>query len=151
MKGITKTRVAIAAVGLAAASSGAGAFVLPAVASASSSVHTLTFTAVQQKSVNFSATTSANADNDLNSAGKIVGFDVLYIVFNPKTETALGHVTLDTAGGLLYGTVAFNSGPTGHGTVTGGTESFTGATGTITARNLNKSGSRAAVTITYTR
>jgi hypothetical protein len=33
--------------------------------------------------------------------------------------------------------------------VTGGTGSFTGATGTITAKNLNKAGTRTLVTIKY--
>jgi hypothetical protein len=35
------------------------------------------------------------------------------------------------------------------GTVTGGTGKFRGATGTISARNLNRSGSRTGVTIHY--
>ena len=39
--------------------------------------------------------------------------------------------------------------PAVHGRVTGGTGAFRGATGTITARNLNKAGTRTAVTIKY--
>ena len=35
--------------------------------------------------------------------------------------------------------------------VTGGTGAFKGATGTITAKALNKAGTRTAVTITYHR
>jgi hypothetical protein len=58
-------------------------------------------------------------------------------------------VTLDTNGGFLYGTLTFTKGPVTHGTVTGGTGIFEGVTGTITGRNLNKSGTRTAVTITY--
>jgi hypothetical protein len=138
------------AVGLAAALGCTGAFALPAAANASGAEHTLTFTSVQQHSVNFSRTTIGEADNDLNGAGKVIGFDLLSIAFNPTTQTAVGNVTLDTSGGLLYGRVTFNSGPVGRGVVTGGTGSFIGATGTITARNLNKSGTRAAITITYT-
>jgi hypothetical protein len=38
-----------------------------------------------------------------------------------------------------------------NGKVTGGTGSFNGATGSITAKNPNKAGTRTAVTITYSR
>ena len=42
-----------------------------------------------------------------------------------------------------------SDGPATHGTVTGGTGAFKGATGTITARALDQNGTRIAVTITY--
>ena len=42
-----------------------------------------------------------------------------------------------------------NGGKTFAGKVTGGTGAFKGATGTITAKALNKAGTRHAVTITY--
>ena len=102
--------------------------------------HTLKFTAVQQKSASFSGTTAGEAENDVNKAGKIIGFDVIYIVFNPKTHTASGGLTLDTNGGFLYGTLEFTNSPVTHGKVTGGTGRFKGATGTITGKDLNKSG-----------
>ena len=144
-----KVRRSIASVGAAALLGGAGAFLLPAVASAHSVTHTLNFTAVTQKSVNFSGTTAGEAENDINKAGKIIGFDVIYIALNPKTHTASGGVTVDTNGGFLYGTLNFTNGPVTHGKVTGGTGIFQGATGTITGKDLNKSGTRTAVTITY--
>ena len=146
-----KIRTSIAAASAAALLGGAGAFVLPAVASAHATTHTLKFTAVQQKSANFSKTASGQAENDLNQAGKIIGFDVIYFVFNPKTHAASGGLTLDTDGGFLYGKLTFTSKPVTHGKVTGGTGVFAGATGTITGKSLNKSGTRTAVTITYTR
>ena len=144
-----KVRTSIAAVGTAALLGGTGAFLVPAAASAQSVTHTLQFTAVQQKSASFSGTTAGEAENDVNKAGKIIGFDVIYIVFNPKTHTASGGLTLDTNGGFLYGTLEFTNSPVTHGKVTGGTGRFKGATGTITGKDLNKSGTRTAVTITY--
>jgi hypothetical protein len=41
------------------------------------------------------------------------------------------------------------SGAVSNGKVTGGTGAFKGATGTITAKNLNKAGTRTAVKVTY--
>jgi hypothetical protein len=57
----------------------------------------------------------------------------------------------DPDGGFLYGTatVSNKTGAVTNGKVTGGTGSFKGATGTIKAKALNKSGTRHAVTITY--
>ena len=55
-------------------------------------------------------------------------------------------------GGLLYGTLTLtHNGAYAHGPVTGGTGPFEGATGTITAKPANASGTHSAVTITYTR
>lgn len=143
-----KVRTSIAAVGTAALLGGTGAFLVPAAASAQSLTHTLKFTAVQQKSANFSRT-AAFESLDIDKAGKIIGFDVICIAFNPKTNTTSGGVTLDANGGFLYGTLEFTNSPVTHGKVTGGTGVFKGATGTITAKDLNKSGTRTAVTITY--
>jgi hypothetical protein len=49
----------------------------------------------------------------------------------------------------VYGVANASSNPVTHGTVTGGTGIFKGASGTIVAKNLSKSGSRTEVTITY--
>ncbi len=143
-----KIRATIVAAGTAAALSLTGAILLPAAASAHAVSHTLTFTAVQQATVSFSKTTGGSADKDVDQAGKVIGFDVLRFVFNPKTGTASIGVALDTAGGFLYGVLHESSGPVTHGTVTGGTGAYAGATGTITATS-NKAGTRTAVTITY--
>jgi hypothetical protein len=139
----------IAAVGAAALLGGAGAVVVPAIASAKPVTHTLKFTAVQTNTATFSRTTGGNAEKDVNKAGKIIGFDVIYFKFDPKTNTASGGVTLDTNGGFLYGVLKFSNGPVTHGTVTGGTGIFKGATGTIVGKDLNKKGTRTAVTVTY--
>lgn len=98
----------------------------------------------------FSKTTGGASAKDVSETGKIVGFDQIYFAFNPKTKKTSGGFAVDTNGGFLYGTLNLNTtGPVMHGRVTGGTGKFNGATGTITGRNLNKSGSRMAVTITY--
>jgi len=42
-----------------------------------------------------------------------------------------------------------SDGPVTRGKVTGGTGTFRGASGTITAKTLDKNGTKTAVTITY--
>jgi hypothetical protein len=145
-----KIRTSIAAAGAAAVLAGTGALLLPAVASAHSTAHTLKFTAVSLNSANFSKTDAGEIHKDVNGAGKIIGFDQIYFHVDPATHKPSGGVTLDTNGGFLYGTLKFTNNPVQTGKVTGGTGSFKGATGTITAKQLNQSGTRTAVTITYT-
>jgi hypothetical protein len=146
-----KHRNAIAAIATATALGAGCAVVVPA-ASASTSApktHSLSFTSVQEAVHNYSQTISSQQDRDVNKAGKVVGYDLLYLVFNPKTETAKLNFTAVTSGGFVYGVASASSSPVIHGTVTGGTGVFKGAAGTIVAKNLNPSGSKTAVTITY--
>jgi hypothetical protein len=86
---------------------------------------------------------------DVNKAGKVVGYDLLYFVFNPKTESAKINFTAVINGGFVYGVANASANPVTHGTVTGGTGIFKGAAGTILAKNLNNAGTRTAITITY--
>jgi hypothetical protein len=146
-----KHRIAVAALATTAALGGTCAFLVPAASASASPVkqHTLTFTSVQESLVNYSRTVSAQQDRDVNKAGKVVGYDLLYLVFNPKTETARLNFTADTSGGFVYGVANASSSPVIHGTVTGGTGIFKGAAGTLLAKNLNNAGTRTAVTITY--
>jgi hypothetical protein len=151
-----KHRITIAAIATTAALGGACAFLVPAASastsdspSTSAKTHTLTFTSVQESVVNFSQTSSGQQDRDVNKAGKAIGYDLLYLVFNPKTETAKLNFTAVTSGGFVYGVASASSSPVIHGTVTGGTGIFKGAAGTILAKNLNNAGTRTAVTITY--
>ena len=144
-------RNTIAAIATAAALAGACAVVVPA-ASASTcapKTYTLTFISVQEAVHDYSRTISSQQDRDVNQAGKVVGYDLLYLVFNPKTETARLNFTAVLSGGFVYGVASASSNPVIHGTVTGGTGAFKGAAGTIVAKNLNPSGSKTAVTITY--
>jgi hypothetical protein len=142
-----KIRTSIAAASTAAALGITGAIVLPAAASAHAVTHTLTFTSVQQAQVKFSATSSGTEDKDVSKAGKVIGYDVLNITADPTTGKVSAWVTVSTAGGFLYGSLKLSSNPTTHGTVTGGTGAFAGATGTITGKSL--SATKTAVTITY--
>jgi len=143
-----KIRTSIAAAGAAAVLAGAGAVMLPAVASAHSTTHTLKFTAVTTAQTKFSQTSFGQAEKDVNGAGKVIGYDVINVKFNPQTNTATGRVALSTNGGILYGTLKLSNGPVTTGTVTGGTGTFKGATGTIAGKSLSKT--RTAVTVTYT-
>jgi hypothetical protein len=144
-----KIRTCIAAIG-ATALVGTGAFVIPALASASSTTHTLKFIAVSGKQAMFTKTTGGSQDVDVNAKNKIIGFDEIYFVATSATSANV-NVTLDTSGGMLYGTfkLNFKTGAITNGKVTGGTGAFKGAKGTIAAKNLNAAGTRTAVTVKY--
>jgi hypothetical protein len=142
-----KIRPTIAAFSTAAALGITGAVVLPAAASAHTVTHTLTFTSVAQGQTKFSATSTGFEDKDLSKAGKVIGYDVVNITADPTTGKVSAWVTVDTAGGFLSGTLKVTSNPVTHGTVTGGTGAFAGATGTITAKPIGAT--KLAVTITY--
>jgi hypothetical protein len=147
-----KVRAAIASAGAAAliAGGGAAALAFPGVASARSTTHTLKFISETKQMHTFSSSALAQQDNDVNSAGKLIGYDELNIVFNLKTGKGTANVALDISGGLLFGTfaVAQSSAPM-HGVVTGGVGKFKGASGTILVKPANKAGTKFAVTITY--
>jgi hypothetical protein len=141
-----KLRTSLAAASTIAAL-GATALVLPAAASASSATHTLKFTAETNKSVMFTKASGGSQETDVNAAGKIIGFDVLYFAATSPTAGNI-NVTFDTTGGMLYGTAnVTKSGTVTNGKVTGGTGAFAGATGTIKAKSAGKN--REAITITY--
>jgi hypothetical protein len=153
-----KHRITIAAAAVATALGGACAFGVsaasaspasPSAALTSAASHTLSFISVTEATHNFSQTTSSEQDKDVNKAGKVVGYDLLYFVFNPKSETAKINFTAVVAGGFVYGVATSADSPTIHGTVTGGTGIFKGASGTIVAKNLNSAGTKTAITITY--
>jgi hypothetical protein len=143
-----KIRTSVIAVAAAAIVS-TGAFVLPAAASASTSTHTLKFTAETGGSTAFSSSTEAEQDTDINGAGKVVGYDLLYVTLVSSSAAVLS-ITVDVNGGMLYGTAKLNStGVVSDGKITGGTSKFKGATGTFTVETLNQAGTRHAVKITY--
>ena len=143
-----KLRTSLAAAGAAVVLSTTGALVLPAVASAHSGTTTLKFLAVQKGTVSFTRATGGIQDTDVNTAAKTVGFDMLYFAAASPSSVAVNY-TLDTKGGVLYGTFTFNpkTGVVTNGKVTGGTGAFTKATGTIKVKTI--SNTKHAVTITY--
>lgn len=145
-----RTRIAITTAGTATAVAMTGAFLLPpANARPVTRSHTLTFTSVRIAATQFSRPVSAQDDKDVSKAGKVIGFDVLRFSADPKTHAAAINVAADLAGGILYGKMTSNGSPDIRGTVTGGTGAFKGAKGTITARSLDHTGARTAVTVTY--
>jgi hypothetical protein len=143
-----KIRTSIIAAGAAAILGTTGALLAPAVASAHSATTTVKFIAVQKAMVPFSKTEFGEQDTDVNATGKTIGFDMLHAKAISATSGAL-NVTVDLSGGFLYGTaiVNFKTGALTHAKVTGGTGSFTGATGTFRTRAITSK--KTAVTITY--
>jgi hypothetical protein len=143
-----KLRTSIAAVG-AAAVVGSGAFTLPALASPHTTTHTLTFISETKKMVSFTKTSIGIQDTDVNNAGKIVGFDEIYGVETSATSSA-ANVTVDTSGGMLYGTFTINleTNKITNAKVAGGTGAFKNAAGTFTAKDINNTDT--AITVTYT-
>ena len=145
-----KLRTSIAAVGAAVLISG-GALAVPALASSAKPVtHTIKFISVQKASIGLGTMSGGQQDTDVNAKGKAVGFDMLYFQ-GTAASTATVYATVDAAGGFLYGTLVYHTktGAINGGKVTGGTHAYSGATGTITVKNLNKAGTRTAVTIVY--
>jgi hypothetical protein len=141
-----KIRRSITAAAAAVVLSGTGALVVPAVASAHSAPHTLKFTAVTNKSHTFTRTSGGSQETDV-SAGKTIGFDVVYFKVTGKNSATV-NAAFDLKGGLLYATaVTANGGKTFTGKVTGGTGAFKGATGTITAKST--ANNKTAITIIY--
>jgi hypothetical protein len=147
-----KHRLTIAAIATTAALGGTCAFLVPAAsaAPAAAKTYTLSSTSVQEAAVAFEGGLILNVqDKDLNTAGKVVGYDLLHVVINPKKGTAAVAAVFETSGGFLYGVTAGSSTGVMHGRITGGTNAYAGAAGTFVAKNLNKAGTRTAITITY--
>jgi hypothetical protein len=138
--------LALAALGSAGAV-GIAAIAMPALASSESTTHTLKFIVVDQKQTQPSKRTFVE-DDQAKRGGKVIGFGILDGRITSSTG-GVGVVAFGTKGGLIYAKVTINNTPTTNGTITGGTGSFKGAKGTISVTNLNKSGTRATVTIHY--
>lgn len=146
--GLMRIRTSIVAAAAAAIVSTTGALAMPAVASAHSATTTLKFTAVQNSKTSFSKTEAGEQDTDVNSTGKTIGYDMLHATVTSASTAALS-VAIDLSGGILYGTATVNpkTGVLTHAKVTGGTGSFTGATGTFATKAIT--GKKTAVTVTY--
>ena len=121
-----KVRTSLAAAGAAVVLGTTGALVLPAAASAHSATHTLKFIAVQKATVNFTTATQGVQETDTNTAGKTIGFDMIYVKVTSPSSAAV-NATVETTGGFLYGTFTLNlkTGAVTNGKVTGGTGAFT--------------------------
>jgi hypothetical protein len=127
--------------------------VLPAAASARTNMTTLRFDTVATATVVYSATKQVVQEKDV-SAGKVIGFDVLYVSRSSSVEPVCSATsTLDIKGGQMYGTFLHNlkTNTITDGKITGGTGAFVGARGTFKSKPLNKTFSKWSVTITYSR
>jgi hypothetical protein len=128
-----------------AVAAGAGVLAMnPADAHPSQAVtHTIKLKLTQTGNLNYNKTTSSGTDK-ARMAGKAVGFDVTH--FHGTT----GDVALSLKGGLLYGHLKFNI-TTGKitGSVTGGTGTYKGAKGTVSAVSTNQAGTKTNVTIKW--
>jgi len=139
-----KLRTYLAAAG-AVGLVGLGAFAVPAVAG-TWTTHTLKFVSVTDKTLVLSKTTIAQQDTDVSKAGKIIGFDMLYLTINVKTQKGHGTFSFCTHGGMMMGTLRLTkTGATG--TITGGTGEYAGATGSVVATTITKT--KTAVTLKY--
>ena len=87
-------------------------------ASAHNAEHTLKFTTVTTKGINFTRNSGGDQATDVNSAGKAIGFNVVY-----ENITGKNSATVDAAfllkGGLLYATATTTNRKTFKGPVTG--------------------------------
>jgi hypothetical protein len=94
--------------------------------SAHPATHTLKFTAVSVNRVPFTSTNFGDQETDVNSTGKIIGFDDLNVTFRGPSGT--GDVAGDIKGGFLYGTITTtNAGKTFSGKVTRGDRAVRGS------------------------
>jgi hypothetical protein len=147
-----KSRTILTAVAATAAAAGLALTPLAAsahVAAPAVKKHVYSFLSLTKGQVGFTKTTGGEQDTDVNAKGKVIGYDELYLSFNPKANTGIFYITVVASGGFLYASAAAGSGPVNKGTITGGTGAFKGAKGTIVAKNLNAAGTKTAVTITF--
>jgi len=75
-----KIHTSLTAAGAALVLGTTGALPAPIVASAHSTTHTLKFISATKKSIMFSKASGGSQDTDVNTAGKTVGFDMIYFV-----------------------------------------------------------------------
>ncbi len=143
-----KLLTSIIGAGVAAAAAAGGAFAVPALASPHAASHTMSFTAVTKASVGFSDGSAGVQQTDVNKAGQTVGFDESYGTVISASAVD-NDFTLDTKGGLLYGTYTLNvvTGKVTEGKVTGGTGAFKNATGTLAAKAVSRH--EYTITVTY--
>jgi len=147
-----RTRLSLTALATATALGTTTAALLPSASArplTPSPTYTVSFTTVEESQVAFSRTLSIAQDKDVDHAGKVIGYDVVRVTLTPRTDTVSIGVTIDLEGGFLHGWLTEGSSPVSHGTVSGGSGSYRGATGTITVKALDKNDDRSAVTITY--
>jgi hypothetical protein len=146
---VNKRTLAGATAALIAATAFGGSSTMVNAADAPAPTMHMRFIAHSDRNINFGRRTFGGTEID-RRAGHRVGFDLISGKFDPATGTATIDVAVARRGGLLYGKVHTVSATRYVGRVTGGSGRFKGASGTVTARNLNQQGSRTRVVVTYT-
>jgi hypothetical protein len=146
-----KIRTLIAGITAAAVAGTGGLLFTTTAASAQSNPKTLSFLTVEQNAVGYSDTAFSGTDNDYNAAGTLIGFDVLYFKADPVSGKLLISAAVDIDGGLIYGTLtsASSTSPIATGWITGGTGTFRGAFGTITATAQSATASEITVVFAH--
>lgn len=131
---------------------GGAATLLPAAANPhAGSSRTLTFTSVTKQTINYPVSHptyeqhAAQLDVD-SSGGKVIGYDTTNVSFDAKSNSGHGSMAINLRSGFIY--LSLHLAKNIVGTVAGGTGTYSNAKGTATVVDLNKSGSRARVTIT---
>ena len=116
-------------------------------ASAAGATKTITFTSVQTASHSIDKTHFVGTDK-VKINGSLVGFDTTSCVQTSTGKSAKCDVAASFKGGILDGsfTLQYSDGSLA-GKVTGGTRSYTGATGTITGTSTGKNTEK--VTVSY--
>jgi hypothetical protein len=133
---------------LIAATAFGGSTMVNAADAPSATMH-MRFIAHSDRNIRFGPDTFGGTEIDRRN-GHRVGFDLISGRFHPATQTVTIYVAVARRGGLLYGRVHAVS-PTQYvGRVTGGSGRFKGASGTVTARNLDQQENRTRVVVTYT-
>lgn len=131
---LRKAGIVVATAGALAAGGYAAAGI--ATAAAASTSHTLRFVTHPVKDTQIGKS-DVEASKD-TSNGKTLGYDVTDCIFNLSTGNATCHAAVARAQGLIYATFKVHNpqgGPSGPitGKVTGGTNAYKGARGTLTA------------------
>lgn len=136
-----KLRSSIAAVGAAATLVGGGTLLaLPAFAGGGT--HTLTFDSVTKSQSHLGKTAGVSFDKDLNTAHKVIGYDVLTWEGQSHADVALA-----LKDGFIYAHLAFTKTGAVTGKLTGGSGKYAGATGTVKGTSVSKT--KTEVTVTY--
>ena len=148
-------RALIAGIGAVAVVGTGGLVLAGTAASAQSGPHppkssTLKFVAVTTKTIGYTKAYTAEASSDYNSAGKLIGFDVLHFTENPSGREVTVDGSIDLEDGVIDSTFTTSTRSLkAAGEVTGGTGAYRHAAGTITV--VTTSSTKTTVTITVTK
>jgi hypothetical protein len=146
---INKRTLAIGGTSALIAVTGLGGSTMVNSADAAPTTHHMRFIAHSDRNISFGARTFGGTEIDRRN-GHRVGFDLISGRFNPATQSVTIYVSVARRGGLLHAKVHSVSSNRYVGRVTGGAGRFKGATGSVTARNLDQQGNRTLVRVAYT-